>query len=147
MNRQGQALIEWAILTPLFVTVLLGLFAFGQWFLVREELLMIAKEGAFLYSSGRLPNSAVQRVMSRRARRGYPRLPLRSQDIYIGRDYGVVTNLLELDMKLDRVSVTYRPTQILLRYFSKAMEETCIIKHAAHYGPPLQKFLGPPVPS
>ncbi len=103
---------------------------------------MTAKEGALLYSSGRLEKPVVLRLMRRRLERGHPTLPLDTVDIRIERARGFTARVLELD----KVTVTYHPRPLLLRYFSDPLEESCVIKHA----PPYRLFVwpltfGPPV--
>jgi len=141
-NREsGQALIEWALLLLLFVQLFVALAAFAEWFVVRQELMSVTKEGALLYSAGRLEIPEVKRLMLRALQRGRPSLTLALNDIYVGSS----DDSQAAFMKLDKVSVRYRPQQFLLRYFQNSLEESCVIKHAPPYGYPGVLGYGPPV--
>ena len=52
MNNHGQSLIETAAFFMALSVLLTGLAGFTKWFSVREKLLLAAKQGALLYSSG-----------------------------------------------------------------------------------------------
>jgi len=140
--QSGQALIEWALLLLLFGQLFVALAVFAEWFVVRQELIAAAKEGAFLYSAGRLEIPEVKRLIQRALKRGRPSLTISLNDIYVGSS----DDNQAAFMKLDKVSVRYRPQQFLLRYFRKSLEESCVIKHAPPYGWPGTLSFGPPVP-
>ena len=140
-GEAGQALIEWALLLLLFGQLFVALAVFAEWFVVRQELIAVTKEGALLYSAGRLQIPEVKRLMQRALERGRPALTVSVNDIYVGSS----NDNQAAFMKLDKVSVRYRPRQFLLRYFQKSVEESCVIKHAPPYGHPGVLSFGPPV--
>jgi hypothetical protein len=144
MNRgeKGQALIEWALLLMLFVQLTVALYAFSEWFIIRQEMISVVKEGALLYSSGRIGIPQVKQLMQRAFSRGRPKLTVSLDDLYVGSSGDSQEGFL----KLDKVSVRYKPQQILLRHFTNTMEESCVIKHAPQYGYPGSVAYGPPVP-
>ena len=140
-GEAGQALIEWALLLLLFVQLFVALAVFAEWFVVRQELMAVTKEGALLYSAGRLEIPEVKRLMQRALQRGRPSLTISLDDIYVGSS----DDNQAAFMKLDKVSVRYRPRQFLLRCFQSSLEESCVIKHAPPYGHPGVLGFGPPV--
>jgi hypothetical protein len=142
-RESGQALIEWALLLMLFVQLTIALYAFAEWFVIRQEMISVVKEGARLYSSGRVESPEVKQLMQRAFRRGRPSLTVSLADLYVGSS----GDSQEGFMKLDKVSVRYAPKQILLRHFTHTMEESCVIKHAPQYGyAGTPAGYGPPVP-
>jgi hypothetical protein len=141
MNQRGQALIEWALLLLVFGQLFVALAAFSEWFVIRQELISVTKEGALLYSAGRLEIPEVKRLMQRSLSRCRPALTISTNDIYVGSSEDNQASF----MKLDKVSVRYRPQTYLLRYFQNTLEESCVIKHAPAYGYPGVLSYGPPV--
>ena len=139
--ESGQALIEWTLLLLLFGQLFVALAVFAEWFVVRQELMAVAKEGALLYSAGRLEVPEVKRLMRRALQRGHPALTISPDDIYVGSSDDNQARF----MQLDKVSVRYRPQRFLLRYFQNSLEESCVIKHAPPYGYPGVLSFGPPV--
>ena len=137
----GQALIEWVLLLVLFGQLFVALAVVAEWLMVRQELIAVTKEGALLYSAGRLEIPEVERLMQRALQRGRPALNIPLDDIYVGPS----DDNQAAFMKLDKVSVRYRPRQFLLRYFKNSLEESCVIKHAPPYGYPGVLSFGPPV--
>lgn len=129
MNARGQALIEWALLVPLFTLLMIGSVIFGQWFLIRQQLILAAREGAFLYSSGRLNKNDVKHQVQRTLVRGFPSIRLAEKDIVIQRVPGLNALLLELD----QVTIRYRLPQHMRIFFTLPLEESCVIKHASPY--------------
>jgi hypothetical protein len=140
-GESGQALIEWALLLMLFGQLFVALAVFSEWFVVRQELMAATKEGALLYSAGRLEIPEVKRLMQRALQRGRPALTIPLDDIFVGPS----DDNQAAFMQLDKVSVRYRPRQFLLRYFANSLEESCVIKHAPSYGHPGVLGFGPPV--
>ena len=140
-NASGQALIEWALLVPLYVLLLVAVFNFGEWFLIRQQLHQAAKLGAFLYSSGRVEKPQVQRLVQRALERGVPSLAVSLDNIDVGRSDDTQAHLF----KLDKVAVRYQPPEGIGRYFMGLMEESCTIKHAPPYFGELGIGVNPPV--
>src|ERR1700690_4020927 len=62
-NVNGQALIETAVFFLALAVLLGGLAGFTKWFSVRQKLLLAAKDGALLYSSGHWQRSEVEARM------------------------------------------------------------------------------------
>jgi len=143
LNQQGQALIEWALLMTLFVPLFIAMVAFSQWFVIRQRMIQVVREAAFLYSSGRMERAEVQQWMRRDFLVGSPSLKIPWVDLEVGSS----GDSEQTFMQLDRVRVRFHPTSLLLRYFQNTMEESCVIKHAPKYGDPGVPFLsyGPPV--
>ena len=131
-SESGQALMEWAILLPLYVGLFAAMAAFGQWFAVRHQLIAAMREGAFLYSSGRLTADETRAEIQESLRKGFPAVNVSADHISIGRRQGFQATLF----RLDEVRVVY-----------KNMEETCVIKHAPSYWQTVipGANLGPPV--
>jgi hypothetical protein len=138
-DHRGQALVEWSLLLPLFGALLIALWGFGQWFVVREELIMTVREGALLYSSGRMTKSEVKQVMQAALLRGHPGIFIPLDKIDVGHAVGRWANTY----RLDRIHVEYHPDLFPLSEFSHLMEEQCVIKHAPPYQTPFHS--GQPV--
>ena len=143
-RRSGQAVVEWALIVPLYGLLFVGFFAFIQWFGIHQQLLIAAKQGAFLYSTGRIPKPQVRLIIQRELLRSHPSLRVSVRDIDIGPLEGFQGRL----HKLDRVRVRYVPSERLLRFFSRSrpLEESCVIKHAPGYWKFFGAQVGPPVP-
>jgi hypothetical protein len=141
-NSRGQALIETAVFFLMFSTLIAAFLGFTKWFTIRLKILSGAREAALLYSSGRMTSDEVKTQVQRYLTTGSPALAASRLQIDIGR-YGPSF----LDM--DQVTVRYTSQSRWFRYINinPTMEETCMIRHAAHYGPLLQKLWGPPVPN
>jgi hypothetical protein len=124
--------MEWAILLPLYAGLFAAMAAFGQWFAVRHQLIAAVREGAFLYSSGRLTAEETRAAIQESLRKGFPALTVSTDGISIGRCRGFQATLF----RLEEVRVVY-----------KNMEETCVIKHAPAYWQTVipGANLGPPV--
>ena len=124
--ESGQALIEWALLLVLFGQLFVALAVFAEWFVARQELLAVTKEGALLYSAGRLEIPEVKRLMRRALQRGRPSLDVPLDDIFVGSS----DDNQAAFMKLDKVSVRYRPATISFAVFRKFIggimrDQTC----------------------
>lgn len=145
MNRSGQALVEWAVLLPLFTMLFLAIFIFGRWFAIRYELILAAREGALLYSSARMNRQEVQQHLLRNLRHGSPALRLQDEDVKVGQASGFQARLWELD----EVRVRYGIPLLWKRWLKmQDMEEVCVIKHSPAYGPvgaPIGVHYGRPV--
>jgi len=144
INERGQALIETAMFFLVFSTLMAMFLGFTKWFTIRLKILQATREAALLYSSGRMTSEEVGAQVRRYLTTGSPALASGRIQIELRHDSGPQSAFLELD----RVTVRYRSESGWYRYvgLNPTMEESCIIKHATHYGPPLQKLLGPPVP-
>ena len=146
MNRSesGQALVEWALLLPLYTMLLAAIVVFGQWFVIRHQLLGAVREEAFLYSSGRMTAEETRALAQRNLANGFPALMVPAQGIYVGRHDGFQARLF----RLDEVRIVYHPTSLMRTFRFHDMEEKCVIKHAPSYWqteiPGVN--LGPPVP-
>jgi hypothetical protein len=140
-NNRGQALIETAAFFLMFSGLMAMFLGFTKWFTVRQKILLGAREAALLYSSGRMTVEEVQTQVRRYLTTGNPALVGDRLQITI-EPYG------GLLLELDKATVRYTSQSRWYRWIeiNPTMEEICIIKHATHYGPALQKFLGPPVP-
>jgi hypothetical protein len=144
-RQKGQALIEWFLLFPLYFSIFMATWVFGQWFLVRQQLIMGCREAALLYSSGRLTAPEVNVIVRQSLAKGRPGLDSRCIVIRLGRASGWQA----VFYNLDEVSVTFTGTLLIHRFTKKKpMEETCVIKHAPAYG--VSGLVGlqvrPPVP-
>jgi hypothetical protein len=121
--------MEWAVLIPLFCLLLLALHSFAQWFLVRQQLVMVVREGALLYSSGRIPKESVKQLMHKALLRGHPGLNIPPNQIHIEHSPDSHAEMYQLD----RIAITYYPTRPILFFNVQKLEETCTIKHAPAY--------------
>ena len=145
MNARGQALVEVAVFFLLLAVLLACLLGFTRWITLRQKLLLAAREGALLYSSGRMTVEEVQEHIRGFLRNGSPVMDVkRLEFVSMGPCPGWRAKVLELD----QITLRYSSPSPWYRYLGidPTLEETCIIKHASHYGPPLQKFFGPPLP-
>lgn len=142
MNNRGQALIESIPFFLFLFGLMVLLLIFTQWFLIHQKLLIAAREGAMLYSSGRQTKLEVDLRIRAYLEQGSLALPDSHLAITIGRFPGAQAHLFFLD----EVKIQFTPTSWLQRYFSQTMEEKCVIKHAPSYGVPYQPLYGPPEP-
>lgn len=143
MKERGQALLESLPLIPLLILFLCSVILFTQMFLIRQKLLIAARFGAFLYSAGRSTAAETERQM--RSYLTQPPLALAQNrlQVEVGR---LQQNRQARLFELDQVRVRYQPGYALSRWFHIPFEERCVIKHAAHYGPPYQTQYGPAIP-
>src|SRR5258708_1610253 len=136
MNNHGQSLIETTVFFLAVSIWLAGLTGFTKWIAVREKLLLAAKEGALLYSSGHMKRADVEMRMRQFLIVGSPRLNPDGISVSVHPASGVQAWTLELDESI----AAYTPPQgwySLLGADSK-MTEKCVIKHAPHYWAPIQ---------
>jgi hypothetical protein len=142
-SPSGQALMEWAILLPLYTGLFAVMAAFGQYFAVRHQLIAAAREGAFLYSSGRLTADEARVEIQESLRKGFPAMNVSDDRIFIGRRSGVQARMF----RLDEVRVVYPASSVMKAFRLKDMEETCVIQHAPSYWQTVipGANLGPPV--
>ncbi len=131
MRREdsGQALIEWALLLPLYGSLALAIFAYGQWFVIRHQLIAATREAAFLYSSGRLTSQQTKDIVRKSLSNGLPALQIPSSAIYVGQYRGSGAWM----SRLDEVRITYPATKQMQRFLIKEMTEKCVIQHAPPY--------------
>ncbi len=143
-NDHGQALIEMAAFFMSLAVLLGGFCGFTKWVAVRQKLLLAAKEGALLYSSGRLTRAEVESQMRQFLLTGSPALHPRGIQVSVGPRPGMVAWASELDESV----ASYTP-QAGWHYLLGAkanLSEKFVIKHAPHYWGPLQPWGGPAVP-
>lgn len=144
MNRRGQALIETAVFFMALAVLLGGMAGFTKWFSVRQKLLLAAKEGALLYSSGHWQRGEVEMRMRQFLMAGSP--PLNPDGIQVS--VHPLSGKMAWFWELDESVAEYAPPggwNYLLGANPKITEK-CVAKHAPHYGAPLQPWLGPAVP-
>lgn len=145
MNRSGQALVEWAVLLPLYVMLLVAIFIFGKWFAIRHELILAAREGALLYSSGRMTPSEVQGRLVLNLSNGCPSIQVKREDVKVGKKDGFQARIWELD----EIRIRYSIPVLWKRWLRMSdLEELCVIKHSPAYGPigaPIGIHYGRPV--
>jgi hypothetical protein len=142
-NSSGQSLVEWAILLPLWVLRTVAIVAFGEYFVIRHQLLAVVRQGALLYSSGRITSEETRQRMRRALLEQYPHLDVPLSSIQVGRSHDSEA----FRFQLDEIKIRYRPTT-LMRYFMRGpLEERCVIKHAPPYRQALFPLInsGPPV--
>lgn len=144
MNHHGQALIETATFFLVFSGLMICLLGFTQWFTARQKLLAATREAALLYSSGRMTPSEVRDQTMHYLTTGSLALTQNGLSITMGPYGGLQAKLFSLDQVTVRLTLQSSWWQYL--GLNPTMEETCIIKHAPHYGPPFQKEWGPPYP-
>jgi hypothetical protein len=142
-DKRGQALIE-AVAFFMSLTLMVVCFlGFTKWFMTRQKLLIAVHQGAMLYSSGRMTDSEVRGRMARFLTSGSPALAAGRIQIGIGHRLG----FQDISKQLDIVKVRYTSQSSWYSFtqLNPVMEEKCVIKHAATYGPGLQPFYGPPL--
>ena len=142
-SARGQALVEFSIFFLTLGILMIGVLAFTQWMQTRQKLLLACKEGALLYSSGRVKAPEAEHCVRDFLATGAPPIDTSGIEISIGREGGVAGTYYQLD----RVVVRYRPPSGWNRLlnFNEPMEEICIVRHAPSYGVPYQHLYGPPV--
>jgi Flp pilus assembly protein TadG len=140
----GQALIEVAMFFMAFSVLLAGFCSFTKWIAVRQKVLLAAKQGALLYSSGHYREPDVRQVMLKYLETGSPELDPSAVTISIGRKRGAVAWSFELDEVRVRYAKPGGWHDVLKIDFD--VEEACVIKHAPHYWAPIQPWGGPGVP-
>ena len=140
MSIRGQALIESVPFFLILFGLMATLIAFTQWFLIHQKLLIAAREGAMLYSSGRFNKEETRVQIQSYLEKGTFALEDQRIQIDVGPWQGPQAKLFQLD----EVRVRYVPSSWLRDFFKQTLEEKCVIKHAPHYGPPFQTLYGPP---
>jgi Flp pilus assembly protein TadG len=143
-TSRGQALVEVAAFFMAFAVLMAAFCSFTHWIAIRQRLLLAAKQGALLYSSGHYRQTEVKAVMRDFLKTGSPALDPANVSISIGRKSGAIAWTFELD----EVRVRYtRPRgwhRVLL--LGTSLEEVCVIRHAPRYWAPSQPWGGPGVP-
>src|ERR1700690_1733345 len=104
-NVNGQALIETAVFFLALAVLLGGLAGFTKWFSVREKLLLAAKEGALLYSSGHWQRAEVEARMRQFLMAGSP--PLNPDGIVVS--VHPLSGLNAWTWELDESVAEYQP--------------------------------------
>ena len=142
-NNHGQALIETAIFFLALSVLLGGLCGFTKWIAVREKLLLAAKEGALLYSSGHWERAEVEERMRRFLMAGSPSLNPDGIHVSVGPVAGVNAWTWELDQSVAQYTPPGGWHYLLCA--DATITEKCVIKHAPHYWAPFQPWGGPAV--
>lgn len=144
MNERGQALIETAAFFLALSVLLGGLAGFTKWMAVREKLLLAAKEGALLYSSGHWQRVEVEDRMRKFLMAGSP--PLHPDGIRVS--VHPLKGLRSQFWGLDESVAGYAPPGgwSYLLGADPVILEKCVIKHAPSYWAPIQPWGGPAVP-
>lgn len=142
-SERGQALVETAVFFLAIAVLLGGFCGFTKWFVVRQRVLLAAKEGALLYSSGRFTRGEVESRVRSLLRKGSPALSGSGLRIDLRTREGRVAWALEID----ECQVSYTPPRgwHTLLGVPAAVSETFAVKHAPKYWGPLQPWGGPAV--
>jgi len=142
-SQSGQAMLEFAILMPLYGLLFAAIVAFGEWVAVRQQMISLVREAAWLYSSGRVDPEEVKRLIITSARQGHPMLSLSGGDIFLGRS----EDSEAANFELDEIRIVYLPTILMKRFSFQTIQEKCVIKHAPPYRLAAFPLLnsGPPV--
>lgn len=145
MNTRGQALIETAVFFLALSVLLGGLAGFTKWIAVREKLLLAAREGALLYSSGHWQRSEVEDRMRQFLTNGSP--PLNPDGIQVS-VHPLSGSIMGWFSGLDESDAQYTPPGgwNYLLGANPTIKEKCVIKHAPQYWAPQQPWGGPAVP-
>src|SRR5689334_1077492 len=83
-DKGGQALIETVVLFMVLIGMVVCLLGFTKWFLVKQKLLLAVRQGAMLYSSGRVTESDVRQRLIQFLTTGSPVLVQNRIAIEIG---------------------------------------------------------------
>lgn len=134
MSRSsGQALIEVAAFFMALAILIGGLCGFTKWFAIRQKLLLAAKEGALLYSSGRWTRAESEARMRQMLTTGILPLEAGGVRVSLGPRPGVLSRVAGLDV----CEAAYVPLRL---------SERLVVLHAPRYWGPLQPWAGPAVP-
>jgi hypothetical protein len=142
--ESGQALIEAVAFFMTLILMVVCMLGFTKWFMVKQKMLMAVRQGALLYSSGRVTEEEVRQRLTQYLTSGSPSLVQNRLTIDVG-GYTML-NPFSLNDQLDIVRIRYKSQSPWYSFtnLNPNLEEKCIIKHAATYGPGLQPFYGPP---
>jgi hypothetical protein len=143
MNTKGQALIEVAVFFMSLSILLAGLCGFTQWVMTRQKLLIAAKQGALMYSSGHMTRPEVEQQMRHFLETGVPAMNSKGIQVTVGPLSGLNAKFNELDQSI--AGYTRPGGWYSLLGVDAHMEEKCVIKHAPHYWAPFQTWSGPAV--
>lgn len=141
--NQGQALIEVVAFLMALILMIVCFLGFTKWFLVKQKLLSATRQGAMLYSSGRMSERDVKRHLRRYLTTGSPALVEGRLSIQVGHRIGFQDVLDQFDIV--KVRYTSQSPWYQYTHLNPTLEEKCIIKHAATYGPDVQPLYGPAV--
>ena len=136
-------MIEIAIFMLFLGGFMVGLVIFTQWIQCHQKVLLAAKQGALLYSSGRFEKANVEQHMRRYLMSGPPYIQSEALKIDIARE----SNWYGFYYQLDRVTVQYQPPVLWAHWLGKLGEikESCVVRHAPAYSYAFQPFYGPAV--
>lgn len=143
MNRRGQALIEVAVFFMALSVLLAGLCGFTKWIMVRQKLLIAAKQGALMYSSGHMQKSEVEKRMRKFLIAGSPALSAEGLRVSVHAMSGWNNRFNELDESI--AEYTSPGGWCRLLGADPRITEKCVIKHAPHYWDPILRLSGPAV--
>jgi hypothetical protein len=130
-GQDGQSLIEWIFLLPIFSLLLLGLAAFAQYFLMRQVLISTVREAGFLYSSGHLRPSEVNSVVRKTLSQNNHSLLPADFILYFGPASGSTE---ARRFQLDQTMVRCKPGRLIRLFINNEyLEEKCVLKHVPHY--------------
>jgi hypothetical protein len=131
MNERAQSLIEVETFFMALSVLLAALLGFTRWMAIREKLLLAAKQGALLYSSGHVQRAVAEQEMRRFLTSGSPVLDPGGIAVSIHSRSGIQSWWFELD----EVFAEYTAPKgwYPLLGLDSRIRETCVIKNAAHY--------------
>ena len=143
-GNRGQATIETVAFFMTLTIMIVCLLGFTKWFLLRQKLLIGARHGALLYSSGRMTEEEVRQSLIKFFTTGSPTFSRGRLSIQIG---SYRPDPIATIAQLDIVKIRYTSQSSWYRFtrLNPVLEEKCIIKHAVTFGPGLQPVYGPPV--
>ena len=144
MNCKGQALIEVAVFFMSLSILLAGLCGFSKWITVRQKLLLAAKQGAFMYSSGHMEKAEVEERMRQFLIKGTP--PLNPDGIHVS--VHPLSGFKNKFWNLDESVADYVSPGgwCYLLGADPKITEKCVIRHSPHYWDPILLMAGPAVP-
>jgi len=144
MNPKGQALIEVAVFFMSLAILLAGLCGFTQWMMTHQKLMMAAKQGALMYSSGHMTRQEVEQEMRRFLETGAPPLDPTGIQVSVGPLSGLSAKMADLDESI--AAYTSPKGWYAILGLNPHLEEKCVIMHAPHYWAPFLSWGGPAVP-
>lgn len=144
MNSKGQALIEVAVFFMSLAVLLAGFCSFTQWMLTREKLLIAAKQGALMYSSGHMTRQEVEQKMRHFLETGVPPLDPKGIQVSVGPFSGLDAKLYGLDQSI--AAYTRPGGWYVILKLNPYLEERCVIMHAPRYWAIFLPLGGPAVP-
>jgi hypothetical protein len=151
MTTRGQALIELVAFLIFSLSLVSAFLGFTKSFLIRQKLLIAAREGMLLYSSGRFTEDEVRGQLLLFLKTGTPQLIQERVAIRMGnakdQPASRINALQAQFIGLDYITVRYTSQSLWLSRLGldPILEESCYVKHANGYGPSIPPLWGPPV--